>query len=145
MPSPKLARFGGGCWPLSFGGPMRRAVVLVLGLTLAAPAAQARAAEGSTGADKVVLDLLVKDKKGVVVRDLKQEEVEITENGRRRPVESLRFVPPGEAAAGTNPGTLVSLVFSGMDLNQQKRAKQAVEDLLKNDLGTGTYIAVFRI
>ena len=32
-----------------------------------------------------------------------------------------------------------------MDPNQQKRAKQAVEELLKNDLGPNTWIGVFRI
>ena len=44
-----------------------------------------------------------------------------------------------------SPGNLVSLVFSGMDLNQQKRAQQAVEELLKHDLGPSTQIGVFRI
>ena len=90
--------------------------------------------------------MVVKDKKDVVVPDLKPEEVEVTENGSKRPVESVRFVGPGEAATGApSPGNLVSLVFCGMDQNQQKRAKQAVEDLLKPDLGPNTHIGVFRI
>ena len=44
-----------------------------------------------------------------------------------------------------SPGNLVSLVFGGMDPNQQKRARQAVEELLKHDLGPNTQIGVFRI
>ncbi len=125
---------------------MRNATVLVLGLLLAAPAASARAAEAPAGADKVVLDVVVKDKKGVVVPDLKPEEIEVIENGAKRPVEAVRFVKPGVAPAGApGPGSLVSLVFTGMDINQQKRAKQAVEELLKHDLGPDTWIGVFRL
>jgi VWFA-related protein len=122
---------------------MRTALALVLGSLLLAPVAPA---VEDPPADTVVLDVVVKDKKDVVVPDLKAEEIEIIENGSKRPVESVRFVRPGEAAAGVpSPGNLVSLVFSGMDLNQQKRARQAVEELLKHDLGPSTQIAVFRI
>ena len=121
---------------------MRTAVALVLGSLLAASAVPA----ADTGAGKVVLDVVVKDKKDLVLPDLKPEEIEVTENGSRRTIESVRFVKPGEAPEGVpNPGTLVSLVFTGMDQNQQKRAKQAVEELLKHDLGPSTQIAVFRI
>lgn len=121
---------------------MRTALVLVLGSLLAAPAAPA----ADTAADKVVIGVVVKDKKDVAVPDLKPEEIEVTENGGKRPIESVRFVKAGEAPEGVpNPGSLVSLVFSGMDLNQQRRAKQAVEELLKQNLAPGTQIAVFRI
>ena len=41
---------------------------------------------------------MVKDKKDVAVPDLKPEEIEVTENGSKRPVESVRFVKPGEAS-----------------------------------------------
>ncbi len=121
---------------------MRTALALVLGSLLAAPAVPA----ADAGAVKVVLDVVVKDKKGLPVPDLKPEEIQIAENGSQRPVESVRFVKPGEAPEGVpSPGTLVSLVFTGMDQNQQKRAKQAVEELLKHDLGPSVQIAVFRI
>jgi VWFA-related protein len=121
---------------------MRTALALVLGSLLAAPAARA----ADAGADKVVLDVVVKDKKGLAVPDLKPEEIEVKENGSPRPIASVRFVRPGEAPDGVpSPGSLVCLVFSGMDINQQKRAKQAVEELLKHDLDPSTQIAVFRI
>jgi len=121
---------------------MRPALALVtLFLTVPeAPAADVPAA------DKVVLTVVVKDKRDLAVPDLKPGEVEVTEGGSRRPVESLLFVKPGEAPEGVpSPGNLVSLVFSGLDANQQKRARQAVEELLRHDLGKGTEIAVFRI
>ena len=124
---------------------MRTAFALTLAFFLPAPVAHAAAAD-VPAADKVILDVVVKDKKDVAVPDLKPEEVEVTEGGSKRPVESLRFVKAGEAPAGApSPGSLVSLVFTGMDLNQQKRAKQAVEELLKHDLGPATQIGVFRI
>ena len=122
---------------------MRAPFAVVLGSLLLAPGASPA---DDRPADKVVLDVVVKDKKDVAVPDLKPEEIEVTENGIKRPVESVRFVKAGEAAEGApSPGNLVSLVFSGMDLNQQKRARQAVEELLKHDLGPSTQIAVFRI
>jgi len=122
---------------------MRADLAFVLGSSLLVPVASHAA--DPPAADKVVLDVVVKDKKDLVVPDLKLEEVEVTENGGKRPVESVRFVKPGDAAEGSGPGRLVSLVFSGMDLNQQKRAQQAVEELLKHDLGPNTHIGVFRI
>ena len=123
---------------------MRTALALILGFLLVGPAAPARAADPPV-ADRVVLDVVVKAK-DVAVPDLRPEEIQVTENGSKRPIESVRFVKPGEAAAGApGPGHLISLVFSGMDLNQQKRARQAVEELLKHDLGPNTQIGVFRI
>jgi len=120
---------------------MRPALVPVLALLLTVPLAPAHAQSDAAG--KVVLDVVVKDKKGLVVPDLKPEEVELLENGTKRPVESLRFVKPGAGEPAT--GQLVSLVFTGGDPNEQKRAKHAVEELLKNDLGPDTWIAVFRL
>jgi VWFA-related protein len=122
---------------------MRFATPLAFAVALAAPPA-APAADDATS--RVVLDFVAKDKKGDVVPDLKAEEIALSENGSARPVESVRFVKPGDAATGAPAtGTLVALVFSGMDPNQQKRAKQAVEELLKNQLGPDTWIGVFRI
>jgi len=139
---------------------MRKIVPLALALLLALPAVRARSA-AAPGADRVTLDLVVKDRKGAVVPDLKAEEVEVDENGSKRPIESLTFVKPGEAAAqAPGPGTLVSLVFgmAGTDVgdvdrnragsdavNQQKRAKQAVEAFLAHQLGPDTQIGVFRL
>jgi VWFA-related protein len=129
---------------------MRTALALALGSLVIAPVAPAPAAGGVAGSDNVVLDFVVKDKKGVVVPDLKLEEIEVYENGSRRPVESLRFVsaaaaPATGAEGAPQAGQLVSLVFDGLDQNQQKLAQQAARDLLGNALGPDTWIAVFRI
>jgi VWFA-related protein len=123
---------------------------LALAALVSVLATPVSAIEGTAGADKVVLGVVVKDKKGVAVPDLKPEELEVTENGSRRPVESLRFVNAAAAPAAGNegapqPGQLVSLVFDGLDQNQQKLAQQAARAFLGNALGPDTWIAVFRI
>jgi VWFA-related protein len=124
---------------------MRSAPAFVVALLAASPA-PVPAADPAAG-DKVVLDVVVKDKKGVVVPDIGREEFEVEENGSRQPVESVRFVEPREPEPGVpSPGNLVSLVFGGTEeVSQQKRARDAVEELLKQDLGPDTWIGVFRI
>jgi VWFA-related protein len=128
---------------------MRRALPLALAALLAAPLVpRASGAETATEApSKVSFKVLVKDKKGLPVPDLKPEELAVIENGSRRPVETVRFVPPGAVPAegSADPGQLVSLVFDGLGVEQQKLAKKAVEDLLARDLGPNTWIGVFRI
>jgi len=57
---------------------------LVLGFVLVVPVVPAAAAD-VPAADKVVIGVVVKDKKDVVVPDLKPEEIEVTENGSKRP------------------------------------------------------------
>jgi len=121
---------------------MRCLVPAVLALAVALPAPVPAAEEPS----RVLLDFVAKDKKGDAVPDLKPEELALSENGTARKIDALRFVKAGDAVPGAPPtGTLVTLVFSGMDPNQQKRAKAAVEELLKSDLGPDTWIGVFRI
>jgi VWFA-related protein len=123
---------------------MRTAPAFVVALLLA-PVAPAPAADPATS-DKVVLDVVVKDKKGVVVPDLAREEFEVEENGSVQPVESVRFVKPEPEPGVPSVGNLVSLVFGGTEeVSQQKRARDAVEELLKQNLGPNTWVGVFRI
>jgi VWFA-related protein len=125
---------------------MRFVTALIVSAALAAPPAlRAAAAQPAVdAASKVSFNVLVKDKKGVSVPDLRPEEIEVLENGARRPVESVRFVSPGTAAEA-GAGHLVSFVFAGLDANQQELARKAVEDLLARGLGANTWIGVFRI
>jgi VWFA-related protein len=124
---------------------MRPLIVAALVVLLAPVPAPARADEAA--ATTVPLDVVVKDKKGAPIPDLRPDEVEVYENGDRRPFDGLRFVRPGGPATErtADPGQLVALVFDGLDQNQQKRAQRAVEELLAHDLGANTFFAVFRI
>jgi VWFA-related protein len=104
------------------------------------------AAVPGDAAARATFAVVVKDKKGAPVPDLQPAELEVTENGSKRPVESLRYVPAAAPAEGSSdPGLLVSLVFDGMGPDQHKLAKKAVEDLLARPLGPNTWIGVFRI
>jgi VWFA-related protein len=126
---------------------MRNGRVLVPGVALTLLlAADGSWAVADADAPKIPLAVLVKDKKGAVVPDLKATEIEVVENGSKRPIDSLRFVSTTAVSEGApSAGHLVSLVFSGMDVDQQRLAKKAADDLLAHDLGPNTWIAVFRI
>ncbi len=105
--------------------------------SLAPPALRAEEAK------PVALDLVVQDKKGVPIKDLKPEEVEITEAGVKRPVTALKLV---EGAAGAKAARYVTLVFDGLDAEGQKSARKAAAELLaKLTASPDMQVAVFRV
>src|SRR6266403_6328319 len=63
------------------------------------PAAQ-KTADGATirsTSEEVLLDIVVRDKKGRLVRDLEQNEIEISDDGAPQKLKSFRLVGSGEA------------------------------------------------
>ncbi len=123
---------------------------------LCAPAAAQEPAKTpviSTTTQEVVLDLVVRDKKGKQVRDLDASSLEITDNGERQTITSFRLVDGKEALSkGASTALdplrqvhLVTLVFERLDSESRRRARQAAMDLLKADLGQNTYYAVVAI
>lgn len=118
-------------------------------------------------ASEVLLDLVVRDKHGKLVKNLKPGDVEITEDGSRREILSFRFVngrDPQRAteskraaaqvaiavpgAAPTKPlraVNLVCIVFHNLDPAKRKWATDAAQDFLKNDLLPDTYVGVFSL
>jgi VWFA-related protein len=114
----------------------------------------------------VTLDLVVRDKKGRPVRDLKPGDIEVFEDDARCPVRSFRLVEgesgveagapsavpapeaPAPAAAVADPAhvpTLVTLVFDRFDAEGAKLARKAALDFVARGSGPRTRIAVFRI
>ena len=123
-----------------------RAILLAAALTLPLSAREAAGQPAADADSKVTLVALVKDKRGLPVPDLKPAELELVENGAKRPLDAFRFVSTGATADGApSSGHLVSLVFTDMGMDQQRLAKKAVEDLLAHEIGPNTWIAVFRI
>jgi VWFA-related protein len=55
----------------------------------------------TVGSNEILLDAVVKDKKGHVVKDLKPSDVEVYEDGVRQEVKSFRLVTRGVAAASS--------------------------------------------
>jgi VWFA-related protein len=115
-------------------------------------------------ASEVLLDLVVRDKHGKLVKNLKPGDVEILEDGSRRDILSFRFVngreprksgDSGQSSALAKPGgvsakplpavNLVCIVFHNLDPARRKWATDAARDFLKNDLLPNTYVGVFSL
>jgi VWFA-related protein len=113
-------------------------------------------------ASEVLLDVVVRDKRGKPVNNLKPGEVEIYEDGVRQEVKSFRFVgsreaqSPRAAIAGApaqrqaqaaprplKAVNLVCIVFHNLDPVSRTRAIEAVQEFLKSDLPPETYIGLF--
>ena len=135
--------------------------VLVSGLVPAGaaqePADQAPRTVFETTSSLVVLDIVVRDRKGNPVRDLRPDEVEVFEDGRRRELTAFRLVE-GQAseervhpddAAGLQPDpsrqvSLVTFVFDKL-LDNRHLAREAALEFLQNHLEENVWMAVFTI
>src|SRR5580658_7621889 len=110
--------------------------------------------------DEVALDLVVRDKKGRLVKNLKPGDVEIYEDGVRQEIRSLRLVGGGEAPALAMPQpdrqaveaqseppnaaqtaplplrsvNLVCIVFHQLDSVTRKWAVAAAQDFINTQL-----------
>jgi VWFA-related protein len=111
-----------------------------------------------TGTTAVLLDIVVRDKRGRPVRDLRPDEITVLEDGAPREVKSFRLIEgtPTEAsviapASGVvQPDplrrvTLVSLVFDHLGQNAKKLAHKAAADFLAKPMPPGQWVAVFRL
>ncbi len=111
-----------------------------------------------TGTTAVLLDIVVRDRRGRPIRDLRQDEVTVLEDGAPRQVTSFRLIEGAPAEAGlTAPGsgvaqpdplrriTLVSLVFDHLSQNARKLAQKAAADFLDKPMPAGQWTAVFRL
>ena len=102
--------------------------------------------------DEVVLDLIVRDKKGKPITDLKPDELIITDNGVKQTITSFRLVHGSEAISQTGATTkldplrqlrLVTLAFENLgDAAQRKTAREAAVDLIKGEQGANVFYSV---
>ena len=117
--------------------------------------------------NEVRLDVVVKDKKGRPIRDLKAADFEILEDGVPQKIESFRFVSreAGSAAAEskdskspadtstTTPATparrstptVTALVFDRLSPEARKLARKAGLAYAQEGMGSGSYTGVFGI
>ncbi len=104
---------------------------------------QAPASTIHTTAQEVVLDMVFRDKKGKPVRDIKPEEIHVSEEGADQKLTSFRLVEGTTARqAGASDTTtaqpldpmreirLVTLVFEGLDSEGKRFFRQAAKDIL---------------
>ncbi len=118
------------------------------------------------GAEEVLLDLVVRDKKGRAVRDLKAGDIEIYEDGVKQEISSFRLVNrdalvEGETPTGaptTAPKTdvsktvdparqinLVSFVFERLSPDGRRNARMAAMEFLKEEYGSNVMVAIFAL
>ena len=123
------------------------------------------------GTNEVQLDIIAKDKKGRVIRDLKPTDFEIYEDGVKQQVDSFRLMTRNTPAAtrvaeGTNEGakpstpvkpeppvtrdietsiSAVALVFDRLSLDARRRAHDSAMSYLGESPTQESYIAVYSI
>ncbi len=114
-----------------------------------------------TTSQEVLLDIVVRDKKGRLVKDLRPDEVEINDDGAVQKLRSFRLVSGGEVIEGAPKEAsapaparrpldplrqirVVTLVFEGLGTEGRKNARQAALDFLKtNEQEANIYYGVF--
>lgn len=110
---------------------------------------------------EVALDMVVRNKKGRQVKNLKPADIEIYEDGVRQQVLSFRLVPGREeqrreAANPPKPGAVgastplrevntVCIVFHNIDPVTRPHAVEVVKEFIKSELPPETYIGIFNL
>ena len=112
---------------------------------------------------EVVLEVMVRDARGRVVKNLKPSDLEVYEDGVRQQIQSFKFIEGREVMSQTSkvpaPVTqraggvlnplkavnLVCIVFSNLDAYNKKFAVDAVQEFLKSQLDPDTWVAVFNL
>ncbi|MGH9339827.1 MAG: VWA domain-containing protein [Acidobacteriota bacterium] len=86
-----------------------------------------------------VLDLVLRDKDGNLIRDLKPQEIEVTDQGVAQELESLQFEPQSVGPRH------ITMVFGGLTNDGRQFARQAASDFLRERPGDDVLISVFVI
>jgi VWFA-related protein len=119
-----------------------------------APAAEGQKPSFKANVEETVIDVVVRDKKGRLVKDLKESDFTVTDAGQTRPIKSFRIVEGTEAVSASGGRTqldplrqlrLITLVFQGGDQNAKKLARDAAMELIKGELAQNVYISVMAI
>jgi VWFA-related protein len=136
------------------------AVALVVSLAVPAPSEPPAPAASPpafrTGSAVVLLDVVIRDRKGRPIADIKPGEVEVYEDGVKQKIESFRWIETEalvERAAtastvrpdASRPINLVSLVFDQLGPDGRRLAAKAATSFLEKSLRPNTWVAVFQI
>jgi VWFA-related protein len=152
---------------------MRRLLCFLLALPLLG-SAQAPAPTIRTTTSEVLLDFVVRDKQGKIVRDLRPEEVQVFEDGVQQTQRYLQFFDgqrkvqetSASDAAAVSPGTkpdsaepssgprtvnelrdisVISVIIGNLDPRGRKITLDAMRKFAKSDLDANTYVGVFTL
>jgi VWFA-related protein len=92
----------------------------------------------------VLLDMVVRDKGGQPVLDLRQDEIQVSEDGKRGEIASVRLVQAGSTATPARP-RLVVLVFEPLGQESARHAREAATEFASKSFPADTWFAVVRI
>ncbi|MFI4946421.1 MAG: VWA domain-containing protein, partial [Burkholderiales bacterium] len=102
-----------------------------------------------------MLDVVVRDKKGRAVTDLRADEIAVSEDGIRQTIEGFKRIetqpPTVEGAAApvqpdaTRQLSLVTLVFDQLGETGRRQAQRGAEAFLEKGIRANTFVAVFRV
>src|SRR5215467_537109 len=117
----------------------------------ALPAAHTVRATGQ----EVVLDMVFRDKKGKTIRDIRPEEIHVSEDGVEQKLTAFRLVQGGAATPATPEQQLkldpmreirlVTLVFEGLDQEGKQFFRQALKDILDMTPEQNLYFSILTI
>src|ERR1700693_1994463 len=112
---------------------------------------------------EVVLEVMARDARGRVVKNLKPSDLEVYEDGVRQQIQSFKFIEGREVMSQTSKApapvtqraggvlnplkavNLVCIVFSNLAAYNKKFAVDAVQEFLKSQLDPDTWVAVFNL
>ena len=144
-------------------------VVPFVAAALTAQSPQASQPVFRSEATEILVDVVVRDKKGKAIRGLRAEEVTVFEDGKPQKITLFREIrstgpapvqpggveaaPGGPAPAAEKANTikvdkqvrLVSIVFDRLGPEGRRLSKQAALEFVKRDLGSNVYYGVFAI
>ena len=122
-----------------------------------------------TTSSEVLLDFVVRDTHGNVIRNLRPDEIKVFENGVLQPVRHFEFVdghsanePKPSAIGSIAPATtgakpaqfdvndlrdisIVTVVIANVDPRGRKLAEAAMKELIQKELHPNTFVGVFRL
>ena len=111
-----------------------------------------------TTAGEVLVDFVVRDRRGRQVADLRPEEMEVLEDGVPQQIRSLRRIEGGDVLESaprlgerpqrldlTRQVRLILLAFDRLSANGRALVRRAVEDLMKRGIPPNTYYAVVQL
>jgi VWFA-related protein len=135
---------------------MNRLLALSLLIAGLAPAQEKNAIQ--TAGEEVLVDVVVRDKRGHAVTSLPQSAFTVLDEGVPRQISSFRLVKGTEAAVSAANGTattekldpirqirLVTLIFDRLDQSERTMTRRAALDLLNMKFPQNVYMAVFTL
>src|SRR5260370_32032566 len=107
-----------------------------------------------TTSEEVLLDVVVRDKRGHPVNNLKPDDFQVFDNGEQKKIVAFRLVEGGEAVIEGGARTqldplrqirLVTMIFQCGSNDARRLAHDAAVGLVKGELGQNVYMAVMTI